>query len=83
MKTNGSSNVDCIGLVSSSGNSTVIAAQEKAASATSKAALATSNTVLPTSNAPLPTSNARKKTAGDAGVVVTLVVLLLAVVFKT
>ncbi|KAF8170906.1 hypothetical protein K438DRAFT_1982463 [Mycena galopus ATCC 62051] len=83
VKTNGSSNVDCIGLVSSSGNSTVIAAQEKAASVTSKAALATSNAVLPTSNAPLPTSNARKKTAGDAGVVVTLVVLLLAAVFTT
>ncbi|KAJ6553282.1 hypothetical protein B0H19DRAFT_1263678 [Mycena capillaripes] len=83
VKTNGSSNVECIGLGSSSGNSTVIAAQEKAASATSKAALATSNAVLPTSNAPLPTSNASEKTAGNAGVVVTFVVLLLAAVFTT
>ncbi|KAF7329007.1 hypothetical protein MVEN_02530800 [Mycena venus] len=37
VKTKGSSNVDCIGLVSSSGNSTVIEAQEKAALATSNA----------------------------------------------
>jgi len=37
VKTKGSSNVDCIGLVSSSGNSTVIAAQEQAALATSNA----------------------------------------------
>lgn len=37
VKTAGSSNVDCIGLVSSSGNSTVIAAQERAAAATSQA----------------------------------------------
>ncbi|KAJ7828254.1 hypothetical protein B0H14DRAFT_3719115 [Mycena olivaceomarginata] len=81
VKTNGSSNVDCIGLVSSSGNSTVIAAQEKAASVTSKAVLATSSAV--SSNAPLPTSNACKKTAGDAGVVFTFVVLLLAAVFTT
>jgi len=37
VKTTGSSDVDCIGLVSSSGNSTVIAAEERAANATSAA----------------------------------------------
>ncbi|KAK7018624.1 hypothetical protein R3P38DRAFT_2983573 [Favolaschia claudopus] len=36
VKTAGSNNVDCIGLVSSSGNSTVIAAQLKAAAVTAK-----------------------------------------------